>query len=81
MNITGNTPLISIDSDERIWAKLETHNRTGSVKDRMIEYICDKALAANKITPGVTTLVPTSTSNLFNIEFLDTLSFGKNALA
>ena len=35
----------------------------------------------NAIVPGVTTLVPTSTSNLFNIEFLDTLSFGKNALA
>lgn len=63
MNITGNTPLISIDSDERIWAKLETHNRTGSVKDRMIEYICDKALAANKITPGITTLVEATSGN------------------
>jgi cysteine synthase A len=63
MNITGNTPLISIDSDERIWAKLETHNRTGSVKDRMIEYICDKALAGDKIIPGVTTLVEATSGN------------------
>ena len=63
MNITGNTPLISIDSDERIWAKLETHNRTGSVKDRMIEYICDKALAEDKIIPGVTTLVEATSGN------------------
>jgi len=63
MNITGNTPLISIDSDERIWAKLETHNRTGSVKDRMIEYICDKALAEDKIIPGVTTFVEATSGN------------------
>ena len=63
MNITGNTPLIAIDSDERIWAKLETHNRTGSVKDRMIEYICDKALADGKIIPGVTTLVEATSGN------------------
>lgn len=63
MNITGNTPLIAIDSDERIWAKLETHNRTGSVKDRMIEYICDKAMAEDKIIPGVTTLVEATSGN------------------
>jgi cysteine synthase len=63
MNITGGTPLIAIDSDERIWAKLETHNRTGSVKDRMIEYICDRALAEGKIIPGVTTLVEATSGN------------------
>jgi len=63
MNITGDTPLIAIDSDERIWAKLETHNRTGSVKDRMIEYICDKALTDAKIIPGVTTLVEATSGN------------------
>lgn len=63
MNITGNTPLISIDEDQRIWAKLETHNRTGSVKDRMIEYICDRALAEDKIVPGKTTLVEATSGN------------------
>ena len=63
MNITGGTPLIAIDSDERIWAKLETHNRTGSVKDRMIEYICDKAVADDKIIPGATTLVEATSGN------------------
>jgi len=61
--ITGNTPLIAIDDDGRIWAKLETHNRTGSVKDRMIEYICDRALAEDKIIPGVTTLIEASSGN------------------
>ena len=63
MIVTGNTPLIAIDSDERIWAKLETHNRTGSVKDRMIEYICDKALSDGKIISGVTTLVEATSGN------------------
>lgn len=63
MNITGKTPLISIDDECRIWAKLETHNRTGSVKDRMIEYICDRALAEGKIMPGVTTLVEATSGN------------------
>lgn len=63
MNITGNTPLISIDEEGRIWAKLETHNRTGSVKDRMIEYICDRALAEGEIIPGVTTLVEATSGN------------------
>jgi cysteine synthase A len=63
MRITGRTPLISIDDDGRIWAKLETHNRTGSVKDRMIEYICDRALAEDRIIPGETVLVEATSGN------------------
>ena len=63
MNITGSTPMISIDEDCRIWAKLETHNRTGSVKDRMIEYICDLSVANGLIEPGETTLVEATSGN------------------
>ena len=62
-DITGNTPMISIDEDCRIWAKLETHNRTGSVKDRMIEYICDLAIVDGSIDPGKTTLVEATSGN------------------
>ena len=62
-DITGNTPMIAIDEDCRIWAKLETHNRTGSVKDRMIEYICDIAVADGHIIPGITTLVEATSGN------------------
>ena len=62
-NITGETPLISVDEEGRIWAKLETHNRTGSVKDRMIEYICDIAVANGDIIPGETTLVEATSGN------------------
>jgi len=63
VNITGKTPLISIDDDNRIWAKLETHNRTGSVKDRMIEYICDRELAHDNIIPGKTIFVEATSGN------------------
>lgn len=38
--ITGNTPLIKISS--HIYAKLETYNPSGSVKDRMINYILER---------------------------------------
>lgn len=63
MNITGRTPLISIDDEGRIWGKLETHNRTGSVKDRMIEYICDRAVVEDDIIPGKTTLIEATSGN------------------
>jgi len=39
--IIGNTPLIQIS--EKIYAKLETYNPTGSVKDRMVYYVVKKA--------------------------------------
>jgi len=39
--ITGNTPLIKIS--DKIYAKLETYNPTGSVKDRMVFYVVKKA--------------------------------------
>mgnify|MGYP001185434143 CR=1 FL=1 len=41
------TPLIKIS--KKIYGKLETYQPTGSVKDRMIEYICDLAIAAGNI--------------------------------
>ena len=63
MKITGSTPLISIDDEGRIWAKLETHNRTGSVKDRMIEYILDRAVAEETVVPGVTQIVEATSGN------------------
>ena len=46
--IIGNTPLIKISS--KIYGKLETYNPAGSVKDRMISYIVDKARIFGKIT-------------------------------
>ena len=45
--LCGNTPLIKIS--EKIYAKLETYNPTGSVKDRMVAYVVNKAIQDNEI--------------------------------
>ena len=45
--IVGETPLIKISS--KIYAKLETYNPAGSVKDRMVTYVVDKARMFGKI--------------------------------
>ena len=62
MNITGKTPLIPI-AGGLIWGKLETHNRTGSVKDRMIDYIMRVALQYKHVKPGITTIVEATSGN------------------
>lgn len=45
----GNTPLISVDG---VYAKLETTNPTGSVKDRMAAYMFKKAEERGDLKPG-----------------------------
>ena len=47
LGITGQTPLIKIT--ERIYAKLEAYNPTGSVKDRVVSYLVEDAIATGKI--------------------------------
>ena len=56
--IIGNTPLIKIS--DRIYAKLETYNPAGSVKDRMICYVVESAIKKGDIKP--TTLLVEATS-------------------
>ena len=59
-SLVGNTPLIELSSG--VLAKLETYNPTGSVKDRIIHYIVNKAVANNDIKKG-TTLVEATSGN------------------
>ncbi len=61
----GNTPLVELpritpNPAVRIWAKLEGHNPTGSVKDRVAKSMIESAEADGLIGPAQTILEPTS---------------------
>src|SRR5471032_3100799 len=61
----GNTPLIELPRlspkpGVRIWAKLESLNPTGSVKDRVARAMIEDAEDKGLIAPGQTILEPTS---------------------
>ncbi len=61
----GNTPLVELPSlspkpGVRIWAKLESRNPTGSVKDRVARALIEDAEAKGAVGPGSTILEPTS---------------------
>ncbi len=61
----GGTPLVGLPAlspapGVRLWAKLEDHNPTGSVKDRPAFWMINKAEKEGLLTPGRTILEPTS---------------------
>jgi [CysO sulfur-carrier protein]-thiocarboxylate-dependent cysteine synthase len=61
----GNTPLIELPRlspkpGVRIWAKLESRNPTGSVKDRVARALIEDAEAKGALSAGQTILEPTS---------------------
>jgi cysteine synthase len=61
----GNTPLVELKRlspkpGVRLWAKLESANPTGSVKDRVARALIEDAEEKGAIRPGQTILEPTS---------------------
>jgi [CysO sulfur-carrier protein]-thiocarboxylate-dependent cysteine synthase len=61
----GNTPLVELPNlspkpGVHIWAKLESHNPTGSVKDRVARALIEDAEEKGAISLGQTILEPTS---------------------
>ncbi len=61
----GNTPLVELtrlspDPAIRIFAKVESGNPTGSVKDRTAKYLVEDAERRGLLNPGGTILEPTS---------------------
>jgi cysteine synthase len=61
----GNTPLVELrrlspKPGVRIWAKMESFNPTGSVKDRVARSMIEDAEEKGLIRPGQTILEPTS---------------------
>jgi cysteine synthase len=61
----GHTPLVELPRlspkpGVRIWAKLESRNPTGSVKDRVARALIEDAEEKGALSPGQTILEPTS---------------------
>jgi cysteine synthase B len=61
----GGTPLVGLprlspSPDVRLWAKLEDHNPTGSIKDRAALKMVEDAEKDGTLRPGCTILEPTS---------------------
>src|ERR671931_830248 len=61
----GNTPLVGLPKlssspGVRLWAKLESHNPTGSVKDRIARAMVDDAEKSGRLAPGDTLIEPSS---------------------
>ncbi|MBJ7348772.1 MAG: cysteine synthase family protein [Thermoleophilaceae bacterium] len=61
----GHTPLVELKRlspkpSIRLWAKLESHNPTGSVKDRVARSLIEDAERSGALAPGQTILEPTS---------------------
>jgi cysteine synthase A len=57
-NLVGNTPLIKLG--DRLYAKFETYNPSGSIKDRIGYYILEKAEERGELKPGDTIVEATS---------------------
>jgi cysteine synthase len=65
LDSVGGTPLVGLprlspSPDVRLWAKLEDHNPTGSVKDRIALAMVQRAEKEGQLRPGCTILEPTS---------------------
>ena len=62
LELIGNTPLVELRpvGDVRIYAKLESQNPTGSIKDRVAKAMIEAAEASGELEPGRELLEPTS---------------------
>ncbi len=65
LDSVGGTPLVGLprlspSADVRLWAKLEDHNPTGSIKDRAALRMLLDAEKDGRLRPGATILEPTS---------------------
>src|SRR6476659_2060427 len=71
----GNTPLVELPElspkpGVHIWAKLESHNPTGSVKDRVARSLIEDAESKGAIEPGQTVLEPTSGNTVISLAMI-----------
>lgn len=71
LNLIGNTPLIKIR--ENIFAKLESVNPSGSIKDRMALHMLEIAEKNNEIKPGYEIIEATSGNTGISIAMIAAL--------
>ena len=67
LSLIGNTPLIEMKRYQKkyhlntqVFAKLESNNLTGSIKDRIALFMIEQAEKEKKLLPGGTIIEPTS---------------------
>jgi cysteine synthase A len=65
LDLIGHTPVVRLNripasNDAEIWAKLESYNPGGSVKDRICLAMIEQAEKSGRIKPGDTIVEPTS---------------------
>ncbi len=65
LDLVGNTPLVRLNrvvppDSATVYAKLESHNPAGSVKDRIALAMIEAAEASGQLKPGATIVEPTS---------------------
>ena len=70
----GNTPIVrltqlGLPGDARLYAKLETYNPAGSVKDRVGKYMIDAAERNGQLRPGGTIIEATAGNTGLGIAF------------
>lgn len=72
MDTLGNTPLVYLDeiNGNRIYAKLEYYNPTGSIKDRPAFYMIKQAMARGELQAGGTVIEPTSGNTGIGLAFV-----------
>ena len=58
LNMVGNTPLIELDKG--IFAKLESANPSGSIKDRMVKFMLEEAERKGELKKGYSVVEATS---------------------
>jgi cysteine synthase A len=56
--LVGRTPLVQLEHN--LYAKLELYNPTGSIKDRIIQYIIANNISSNSLLPNMTAVEATS---------------------
>lgn len=72
--LIGNTPIVrltklGLPENVRLWAKLETYNPAGSVKDRVGKYMIEDAERRGLLQPGGTILEATAGNTGLGIAF------------